>query len=589
MKLSKFLFLLFLFVSLCSGFKNISAMDAEVSVEPADVDEDIHRKRDHSEISLTVDSGAAGVEGSSEDRDEIGAQDEHFVPSAKRQCLSRRAGLSKRGKSRRDTSMEIRELVAAIRENSEVQKTYLQHQKDLEASKVEVGFDGLIEAVGKIGEEESHVSSTVADVVQPPAPELPYNPDDYKKAKEGDKNLVGVNLKGADLSGLDLSGADLTDADLTGAHCENAKFNKAKMIRTKCIGAHFDDAELNELDVTDANFSCAKFFRAKLNKAKFVNTKFISSEIFFSEMNESEFVQADLSRAGILHTDVKNIKMVGGTKMVRAKLSELYFYQVQIEDVDCSFIKISKSTFKDCKPIKNVSFAGKETFLENVMMHNTSLENVSFRDAILTSFGIECTGKIGKDIDFSEARLTKCCFVGIRSENDRPEEIRILDAVKCDVLTDRVASMHRGFMKAGAFGCKLLSYVNPLTGPFRIMHDCGYQLSDHSDDFGLKMLEGVAVFHDEMLKRLKEAPKVITKESEIWNCGSFIESAKFDHAFIVDSYFSYLVFKNCSGLELVADAHKTILECVVKINSSLKLKTSCGFLGKLQDLRKEAK
>jgi len=48
------------------------------------------------------------------------------------------------------------------------------------------------------------------------------NYDDLNRAKNGDKNLGGVDLSDANLWGADLSGADLRESDLSSANLEGA-------------------------------------------------------------------------------------------------------------------------------------------------------------------------------------------------------------------------------------------------------------------------------------------------------------------------------------------------------------------------------
>jgi hypothetical protein len=79
------------------------------------------------------------------------------------------------------------------------------------------------------------------------------NPNDVKRALDGDLDLRGADLTGADLRRVDLRGADLSEAILKGAKLMGAKLMGAKLILADLERANLSGADLTNADLSGAS------------------------------------------------------------------------------------------------------------------------------------------------------------------------------------------------------------------------------------------------------------------------------------------------------------------------------------------------
>jgi uncharacterized protein YjbI with pentapeptide repeats len=117
----------------------------------------------------------------------------------------------------------------------------------------------------------------------------------WRKETGATPDLIGAKLRGANLREIDFGGAKLNVVDFTGADL---------------AGASFVDAEL----------SMASFIDANLSKAGFVGANLISTS----------FVGADLTQATLAWAYLR------GANLQNAKLSETYFWETTLADIDLS-------------------------------------------------------------------------------------------------------------------------------------------------------------------------------------------------------------------------------------------------------------
>ena len=129
-----------------------------------------------------------------------------------------------------------------------------------------------------------------------------FDPQDVKKAQEGELDLRGADLSGANLQGVSLEGADFENAnlmgvDFSGADLSGADFSGAKSV----VGAKFNNA-----DLTGANFEGASVLGCNFSGANLKNVTYkdwikdVEDALFSLEKRVSSLFVTGLSMGGTL-------------------------------------------------------------------------------------------------------------------------------------------------------------------------------------------------------------------------------------------------------------------------------------------------
>jgi len=113
-----------------------------------------------------------------------------------------------------------------------------------------------------------------------------WNPEHFKTALSGEKNLEGFNLKGAAFWNANLQGANLQETSLQGANLQGAqlqgvKLRGAKLRGAKLRGAQLQGGDLIGVDLVATIFSGTDVLGACFDKAD------LSMAIFSDVLNLS--------------------------------------------------------------------------------------------------------------------------------------------------------------------------------------------------------------------------------------------------------------------------------------------------------------
>ena len=94
-----------------------------------------------------------------------------------------------------------------------------------------------------------------------------WNPEHFKTALSGEKNLEDFNLKGAAFWNANLQGANLQGTNLQGANLQGAQLQGVKLRGAKLRGAQLQGGDLIGVDLVTTIFSGADVLGACFDKA----------------------------------------------------------------------------------------------------------------------------------------------------------------------------------------------------------------------------------------------------------------------------------------------------------------------------------
>ena len=146
-------------------------------------------------------------------------------------------------------------------------------------------------------------------------------------------DLRFARLRNADLTDAILDYADLSDAVLDGIEAGSASIKKAKLHRTRAVGATFEDAEFTdsdmiETDCTSAALAGAIFLRSNLDKTNFSAADMRGAVFYYAQMTETVLRGSRLNGAyfgGVTINDVDLSVATGLNEIIHRSASFVSF------------------------------------------------------------------------------------------------------------------------------------------------------------------------------------------------------------------------------------------------------------------------
>jgi uncharacterized protein YjbI with pentapeptide repeats len=240
-----------------------------------------------------------------------------------------------------------------------------------------------------------------------------YDEQAYQKLKNGEKNLIGADLQNAEICG------ELKDVNFANANLSGATFKRAYLKNIIFDNSILDNTHFSNGHISDSKFLNSSFKNSEFNKLRFFNTE-IRNSIFF----KATFKKIDFNN-GIFDNDNFNQANFFALGIFKSKILNKTSFKEAVFDNsstnhwgDINDTEISDSFFDEAK-FKKICFFGSsiyKTSLESIKasmltFHWCAMRDVSFRYSQTQSLIISDPAKVAERLDFSNAHLTKCCFV----------------------------------------------------------------------------------------------------------------------------------------------------------------------------------
>ncbi len=209
--------------------------------------------------------------------------------------------------------------------------------------------------------------------------------DDYTPEEDtedaGDREAKEIDImqrlsEGESLAGLDLSGHDFTGQELAGVDFSKAILAGAVFSGVNLEGAVLANADLKKADLSEANLAGANLAGVDLSEAN---------------LEKANLEGADLTES-----------ILTGANLKSAQLIDAVFEKAIMTDVILDQVIATGTLFPEADLTGS---SCKEGDLSTADLSNCLLHNANFQGANLSNASLE--GARGKNIDFSEANLTK--------------------------------------------------------------------------------------------------------------------------------------------------------------------------------------
>ncbi|MFC1894667.1 pentapeptide repeat-containing protein [Candidatus Dependentiae bacterium] len=357
-----------------------------------------------------------------------------------------------------------------------------------------------------------------------------------KNANLTDTKLIGANLKGADLTDAKMQNVDLTNVDLTKANLTRVDLSGLNLKGIIAKSANFDDTNLSYCDLSGADLSGGTFTRTNLQGAILNRTN----------LNNTKFVSVNLSESVLDKTKVEGIQITEKTNFAGSNLKNLHFCKnAKLDDVvfydPATGISVLESViFEDCD-LKNINLRSSKC--SKVQFIKTSLENISFDDSNLEYLVFMDQGCIGKNLSFYKASIENSCFIGKVLDNWQIRQMSCSKRTSGISIPVKMSECHfraYTFMYQDWKG-KLESLIFFTRGPQDLLFN---ELLTPLVSHGLTNVVGA------------EEPL------DVFNINSYLEDANFNYAKLSTVVFTNICFQGEPNFKYVSTAKDSIFENV---------------------------
>jgi len=217
--------------------------------------------------------------------------------------------------------------------------------------------------------------------------------------------LSGAKLSGARMSGskiehtwftnADMSDADLNDCQAKLCHADSGTWHRVQMKRAKLTQVIFDSSELQGTVASDATFSSCGFnkvvcdgatlrradIRSRIESSSFIEAHLEHATFTGISLKHLDFTQATLANAVFEKVEFKHGNFDDG-HLQRARLVDVHFDRVSWRNADFRKATVIRLVFV------NGGFVG-NPHANFDLIDGTKLRGVSFKDSIISPFGME--------------------------------------------------------------------------------------------------------------------------------------------------------------------------------------------------------